>query len=309
MKMSIVVPILNEVRSINLLRSQLAELRKVLEQLGISLEIILNDNVSTDGSTESLRHWAAENPNTFHDLFEKRLSFQQSLIRGFRSATGDCVVVFQGDLQDPWEVIVEFAKAWISGNRIVVGVANNKHSNWLQSIFRKTFYTILQAGTSKRTMVGFQDFYLLDKLVYKAIASRPNHFQFIRGAIASDYVVDATVPYLRAFRESGKSKFNFSDKYDLALDALLIHNKGFTRKLSFLAIVITILSTLLLLVLGALWILRVDFGVSGWLSTVGLLSFVLGLFSFSTAVQLEYLRRVLIILTEPEEPRPHVQQK
>jgi dolichol-phosphate mannosyltransferase len=301
LKLSIVVPILNEIDSLGALKSQLEELRKSLEPLDLELEIILNDNVSSDGSTQILRDWASKEQNVVHDLFEKRLSFQQSIIRGFRSATGDCVVVFQGDLQDPWSVIVEFAKEWISGSRVVVGVSSNKHSNPIQSIFRKVFYAILKAGAAKRTLVGFQDFYLLDKAVYKAIASKPNHFQFIRGAIARDYVVDKVIQYQRNFRDSGKSKFRFGDRYDLALDALLIHNQGFTRKLSVSGIVVSILSLVFLLLLFLFWLLRVDFGVPGWLSTVGLLSFVIGIFSFVTAIQLEYQRRILIILTEPSD--------
>jgi hypothetical protein len=299
--LSIVVPILNEFDSLGTLKSQLEELRHHLEPLGLECEIILNDNVSSDGSTLILSEWASKEHGVVHDLFEKRLTFQQSIIRGFRSSTGDCVVVFQGDLQDPWSVIVEFAKEWISGSRVVVGVSSNKHSNPIQSIFRKVFYAILKAGTAKRTLVGFQDFYLLDKAVYKAIASKPNHFQFIRGAIARDYVVDKVIQYQRNFRDSGKSKFRLGDKYDLALDALLIHNQGFTRKLSISGIVISILSLIFLLVLSVLWLLRVDFGVPGWLSTVGLLSFVIGIFSFVTAIQLEYQRRILIILTESSE--------
>jgi glycosyltransferase involved in cell wall biosynthesis len=301
LKLSIVVPILNEFDSLGTLKSQLEELRNHLEPLGLDLEIILNDNVSSDGSTIILSDWASREQSVVHDLFEKRLTFQQSIIRGFRSATGDCVVVFQGDLQDPWSIVVEFAKEWISGSRVVVGVSSNKHSNPLQSIFRKVFYAILKAGTAKRTLVGFQDFYLLDKAVYKAIASKPNHFQFIRGAIARDYVVDKVIQYQRNFRDSGKSKFRLGDRYDLALDALLIHNQGFTRKLSISGIVISILSLIFLLVLSVLWLLRVDFGVPGWLSTVGLLSFVIGIFSFVTAIQLEYQRRILIILTESSE--------
>ena len=301
MKLSIVVPILNELDSLETLRSQLDELRHHLKSLGVDLEIILNDNVSSDWSTLILSDWASRENDVVHDLFEKRLSFQQSIIRGFRSATGDCAVVFQGDLQDPWKIIVEFAKEWILGNRVVVGVSSNQHSNPIQSIFRKVFYAILKSGAAKQTLVGFQDFYLLDKAVYKAIASKPNHFQFIRGAIARDYVVDKVIQYQRNFRDSGKSKFRFGDRYDLALDALLIHNQGFTRKLSVSGIVVSILSLVFLLILFLFWLLRVDFGVPGWLSTIGLLSFVIGIFSFVTAIQLEYQRRILIILTEPSD--------
>jgi polyisoprenyl-phosphate glycosyltransferase len=303
LKLSIIVPILNEIGSLPLLRSQLEDLRKSLEPLGLSLEIILNDNVSTDGSTSILSDWAAEESDVIHDLFEKRLSFQQSIIRGFRSASGDCVVVFQGDLQDPWRVVVQFANAWTSGSRVVVGVARNRHSTNIQTIFRRAFYTLLQAGTSEQTVVGFQDFYLLDKSVYKAIGSKPNHFQFIRGTISRDYVIDSVIEYHRGFRDSGHSKFSFGDKYDLALDALLIHNQGFTRKLSVSGILISIVSVIFLLILGLFWLLSVDFGVSGWLSTISLIAFVIGMFSFVTAVQLEYLRRILVILTEGSDPR------
>lgn len=301
MKLSIVVPILNELESLPLLKSELEELRKSLKPLGLGLEIILNDNVSTDGSTRILSDWAAGEKDVIHDLFEKRLSFQQSIIRGFRSSTGDCVVVFQGDLQDPWKVVVEFANAWTSGSRVVVGVATNKHSSNLQTIFRKVFYSLLQAGTAERNLVGFQDFYLLDKSVYKEIGSRPNHFQFIRGTISRDYVIDSIIGYQRSFRESGYSKFRFGDKYDLALDALLVHNQTFIRKLSVSGIIISILSIISLLMLFLLWLLSVDFGVSGWLSTVGLIAFVIGMLSFVTAVQLEYLRRILTILTQPSD--------
>jgi hypothetical protein len=116
--------------------------------------------------------------------------------------------------------------------------------------------------------------------------------------LARDYVIDSIIEYHRNFRDSGKSKFNFGDKYDLALNALLIHNQGFTRKLSVSGIVLSIFSAIFLSILGLLRLLGADFGVSGWLSTVVLIAFVIGIFSFVTAVQLEYLRRILIILIE-----------
>ena len=296
-----VVPLLNELDSISSLRTAMASLKKELGQLGIETTVILNDNNSNDGSSEILRKWSASDEFVRHVRFEKRLTFQQSIVRGFREAEGDCAVVFQGDLQDPWQVVVEFAKSWVSGNKLIVGIAKNRHSSIPQTLFRRTFYSFLKSGSSREMPVGFQDFYLLDRTIYKDLAARPNNFQFIRGTLAKEFLVDDMIPYERTYRAHGRSKFLLGDKYELALDALLVHNQSFTRALSASGLLIAAVSTLFLLVSGFLWLIGVDFGVPGWLSTVSLLAVILGFVTFVSAIQFEYLRRLLVLLMERKE--------
>lgn len=301
MKLSVIVPLLNERESLQELRKQLGLLRKSMDLEGNQIEIILNDNASDDGSFEVLRDWANSESDVIHEKFERRVTFQQSIIRGFRRATGDCAVVFQGDLQDPWELIPEFMENWVAGDRVIVSIAKNKHSSTIQSLARRVFYSLLKSGSAKGIIVGFQDFYLLDRDVYKKIAAKPNHFIFIRGIIARNFQIDKVLYYERSFRSAGKSKFRLGDKYDLALDALLIHNQAFTRGLSLSGIALAAMSCGALLIMGTLWVFGVNFGAPGWLSTVGLIALFFGIFSFATAIQLEYLRRLLVLLGE----KPH----
>jgi glycosyltransferase involved in cell wall biosynthesis len=294
-KLTLVVPILNEIENLAGLRSVVELIRKGLDSQGHTLEVILNDNFSDDGSSGVLSNWALEEPGVIHIRFETRLTFQQSIMRGFRVATGDCLVLYQGDLQDPWEQVLEFFSLWLQGAKVVVGVATNVHSGWQATVGRKIFYWLLRIGASSDMQVGFQDFYLLDRGVYSEIGENPNHFQFIRGTIASDYKIDDVVNYRRLPRVTGKSKFPFDERYELALDGLLIHSKGFTRRLSLFGLILSIFS--ILGVVGALLvgILGLNAQAPGWLSIASTLAFMVGLISFVSALQLEYLRRILVL--------------
>lgn len=294
MKLSIVVPILNELENIPRLRTSLNSLLAEVQEGGHVVELILNDNRSNDGSRELLSEWAESSKNVVHNRFSQRVSFQQSIVRGFRIASGDCVVVVQGDLQDPPSVVMEFLECWLSGDKTVVGLATNRHTDWLSSLGRSLFYNLFSFTTRDRTGLGFQDFYLLDREVYTSIANRQNHFQFIRGAIATEFGVDRFVEYRREFRKHGRSKFRFAEKYDLALDALLVHSHSFSRYLSVGGLAISLLAGLAVAGFSLAYLLGFDFGVPGWLSVFSVLALILGLFTFFSALQFEYQRRILV---------------
>ena len=294
-KLSIVVPILNEIHNLSALRVALESLGSELESIGHELEIILNDNCSDDGSSEFLASWASADPRAFHFRFDKRLTFQQSILSGFRASTGDCLVVFQGDMQDPWQEVLNFFHHWLSGSRVVVGIARNIHSNWRQTLGRKIFYWLLRIGTSSRVTVGFQDFYLLDQCVYRSISQQQDKFVFIRGSIASEYKIDKVLEYERFRRKEGKTKFSFDEKYELALDGLLVHSSGFTRRLSLFGLILAGLSCLSLFITLVIAVFGINVGAPGWLSLAAALALLLGVFSLVSALQLEYLRRLLVL--------------
>lgn len=294
-KLSVVVPILNEIHNLAPLRVALESLGSELKSNGHVLEIVLNDNCSDDGSSEFLASWASEDPRAFHFRFDKRLTFQQSILSGFRASTGDCLVVFQGDLQDPWREVLNFFHLWLTGSRVVVGIARNVHSNWRQTLGRKMFYWLLRIGTSSRVTVGFQDFYLLDQSVYRSIGQQQDKFVFIRGSIASEYKIDKVVEYERLRRKEGKTKFSFDEKYELALDGLLVHSSGFTRRLSLFGLILAGISCLGLLITLVVAVFGINVGAPGWLSLAAALALLLGVFSLVSALQLEYLRRLLVL--------------
>lgn len=294
--LSVVVPVLNEVENLPLLFEELENLEKSFEQKNVATQFIINDNCSNDGSSEFLNAWSSERTNVDLVKFPVRVSFQTSIIRGFKRAKGDCVAVFQSDLQDPPETLIELFEAWQDGARVAVGIPTNRHSSFILNLFRKTFYKLISKTHTKDLTVGFQDFYVLDISITQTLSNRNEKYQFIRGSLATEFGVDKVVDYERKIRLAGKSKFSFSSRYSLAIDALLVNSPRFIQLLALTGFAISGIAFIGVLSLISLAIFGQDFGAPGWASTTTLILLSLGIVLFFFSLTFEFLSRILVLL-------------
>jgi dolichol-phosphate mannosyltransferase len=201
-------------------------------------------------------------------------------------------------LQDPPELILELFEEWTKGKKVVGAIAENKHNSYVQHILRNIFYKILLSSSGQKLIPNFQDFYLLDKSVYTEIAKRNEQFQFIRGVISAEFGIDKVVTYKRAMRIAGESKFRLLDKYDLAMDGLLVFGSRFIRALAVTSFMISAVTFLSLAVYLVLKILGVDYGVPGWATLVALVLLVLGIMLAFFSIAFEFLYRILRLLVK-----------
>ena len=123
MKLSIIVPVYNEVRT-------LRELIEKVNKVDINKEIILVDDGSTDGSKEILKEYENEHKVIYH----KKNKGKGSAIRtGLKEVTGDFVTIQDADLElDPNDFlklikVIEEEKA-----EIVYGARDFKGTNALK---------------------------------------------------------------------------------------------------------------------------------------------------------------------------------
>ncbi|SFQ27232.1 glycosyltransferase family 2 protein [Hymenobacter arizonensis] len=101
--LSIVIPVYNEARTIHQILDLLRELELVHD---IGKEIILVDDCSTDGSSDTIRAYAARHPEMGLRLLEHTVNQGKgaALHTGIRVATGDYVIIQDADLEyDPEE--------------------------------------------------------------------------------------------------------------------------------------------------------------------------------------------------------------
>ncbi len=99
-KLSIVIPIYNE---INLLPRVLERLREV--EFPLELELILVDDYSKDGTREWLRENEVDKPNVRVFFHKQNIGKGAALRTGFKHATGDIILVQDADLEyDPYEI-------------------------------------------------------------------------------------------------------------------------------------------------------------------------------------------------------------
>jgi len=102
MKLTIVVPIYNERE---LAPQALARIEAAPLPAGLSRELVLVDDCSTDGTREWLQEYAAARPDVRLELHPQNAGKGSALRTGFAAATGDFVIVQDADLEyDPREI-------------------------------------------------------------------------------------------------------------------------------------------------------------------------------------------------------------
>lgn len=292
MDVSIGVPVRNEELCIPNLISELDSIVEIIEKMGVSVEIVVNNNKSTDSSLELLTGWEARNSRVkIYDLAES-LTFQQSIQDLMKKANGQAFILLQSDLQDPPSLIPNFVSEWVKGAKVVIGIVKSRQENLISRFPRTLFYKLLRSGSDGNFYLDFQDFFLVDRSVYSRLVELPSEGLFLRGHISSRFGGVVKIDYKRNLRLQGKSKFKFSDKYSLALDGLLLFGTRFIRFVSvmsfcvFIVSLIAIASLFLAATLGFKPVMR------GWMSTFIIVLSAFSVLGMATGLILEYLIRI-----------------
>jgi glycosyltransferase involved in cell wall biosynthesis len=286
------IPVLNEELNIPAL---IARLNPVIEEIGrqeLTVEVLVNNNASCDISGMLLDNWAISDSRVRINHLPITVPFQESILRLLQQSKGHAFVLLQSDLQDPPEVLIDFISNWKSGQKIVAGVITKRREGIIQRSIRKVFYRLLKSFSDGKIIVGFQDFYLIDRSIIEQLKQLSPEGLFLRGHISTRFGIVQQVPYTRADRERGKSNFNFPAKYSLALDGLLLFGTRFIRTISTISFGVFcfgILGTIAVL-LSYLFGYRAT--MQGWASLGVILLTLLSLLGMTTGLILEYLIRI-----------------
>jgi glycosyltransferase involved in cell wall biosynthesis len=289
---SIGIPVKNEIANIPYLIEAMSELTSQLEDSGFNVEIIVNDNASDDGSKDALRAWVSEDKHVKLFEYHAGVSFQASILEMMRQSNGDAFVVFQSDLQDPPELVIEFVREWAKSGSIVAGVIKKRQEKLMTRMTRRIFYSILRRFSDGEFISGFQDFYLLPKDVYKNLCDLSQEGLFLRGHISSRFSNVKTISYVRSDRLRGTTNFNFARKYTLALDGILLFGTRFIRFVAIVSLGIFVFGVLMILFLIGSFVFGLRASVPGWTSVGVVLLMLLSLFGMTSSLILEYLVRI-----------------
>lgn len=294
--LTIGLPVKNENENLSQLRFRLEALLADLEPLGLSFEILVNDNMSTDGSTDTLIAWSLSDERLKVKILTSPLSFQETVQDLMKRSKGDAFVLLQTDLQDPPEVIADFVKLWLSGVKVVAGVIEKREENFTQSLARRTFYKVLESVSDDNIIGGFQDFYLIDNKVVAELIRLPSEGLFLRGHISSRFSRPVEVKYQRGVRAGGESKFNFTQKYSLGVSGLLLFGTKFVRRLSIFSFIVFLTSSIAIFFVLGLYVAGYRAPIQGWVSLGLLLLLILAFLGMTVGIILEYLIRIYRIL-------------
>ncbi len=184
-------------------------LRAVFDRLEVDREIIFVNDASPDGAAEVLRDLAAKDPCVVVVNHTRSFGSQSAFTSGMRVSTGDAVVLMDGDLQDPPELIEQFVERWREGHDIVYGVRVTRDAPAYMRLFYKGFYRLFRAASYVTVPVDAGDFSLLDRRVVEVLNALPESSRFIRGLRAWVGFRQTGVPYVRPERMFGRTTNSF----------------------------------------------------------------------------------------------------
>jgi glycosyltransferase involved in cell wall biosynthesis len=215
---SIVAPIFNELDNLPELYQRVQEVMLTTRE---TWELVLVDDGSSDGSTEVIRQLAAQDKHVRPVIFARNFGHQVAVTAGWDYARGDAVVIIDADLQDPPEVIPDLISKWREGYEVVYAVrAEREGETWFKKTTAGLFYRIVHRITDVKIPVDTGDFRLLDRKVVDVLKRMGEHHRFPRGMAAWVGFRQIGVPYKRAARHAGVTKYPFNKMLKLALNAI-----------------------------------------------------------------------------------------
>jgi polyisoprenyl-phosphate glycosyltransferase len=180
-------------------------LTAVFQKIDVDYEIIFVNDCSPDDAAEVLAKLAGHDPKVVVINHSRNFGSQSAFTSGMRIATGDAVVLLDGDLQDPPELIEDFFHKWREGYDVVYGSRVKRDATVFLKLAYKAFYRTFRAASYVPMPLDAGDFSLLDRRVVDAINDLPENNRFLRGLRAWIGFKQTGIPYRRPERMFGRT--------------------------------------------------------------------------------------------------------
>jgi len=220
MLLSVIVPCFNEEV---VLRATHGRLSNVFTEMpGLDYELIFVNDGSVDQTQQILAQLQLHDPHVRVLRLSRNFGHQIAVTAGLEQASGEAVVVIDADLQDPPEVIPQMVKLWREGNDVVYGIriereGESKFKLWTA----KAFYRLINRLSDTKMPLDAGDFRLIDRKVVEVIKTMPERARFLRGMVSWAGFRQVSIPYDRAARHAGASKYPLAKMIHFAMDGII----------------------------------------------------------------------------------------
>ena len=215
---SVVIPLFNEEENIPQLSRRLNEATKNWKD---DVEVVLVNDGSSDRTEVMLNEIALADEKYRIIHFSRNFGHQPAISAGIKHAKGDAIIIMDGDLQDPPEILEDFIAKWKEGYDVVYAIRTKRKEGFFKKVAYFIFYRILHVISDIDIPLDSGDFCLMDRKVVDAMNDQmPEHLRFVRGLRAYAGFKQIGLSYERHERAAGEVKFTFTKLVQLALDGL-----------------------------------------------------------------------------------------
>jgi glycosyltransferase involved in cell wall biosynthesis len=240
-------------------------------------EFILVDDGSTDRSRAVMSELRGRDERVKLLFLARNFGHQLAISAGLDFASGDAVVIMDGDLQDPPDVVLEMVPLWREGYEVVHAVRRERAGESRLKLWTaRYFYRLLHRLSDIEFPLDAGDFRLADRRVVDVVRDMRESDRYLRGMFAWVGFRQTTVSYDRDERFAGKTKNSWPKMVSFAIDGILGFSVAPLRFILGLGFVISLLS----LAVGVVAIVLKLTGqlppVQGWASLTVLVTFLAG---------------------------------
>ena len=216
--LSIILPVFQEADHIE---STVNTIRDAVKNAGMTLEFILVDDGSADGSWAVIDAMAEKYEDIRALGFTRNFGKEYAIYAGLEHASGDAAIIMDSDLQHPPSVIPEMINIWRKGHVYVVNglKVENRHISALQRVSTKMFFAVYRALIGI-DLEGASDFKLLDRRVIDAYVNLRERNLFFRGIIPWLGFKSQNVPFTVQERVAGTTKWTEFGRFVLGMSAI-----------------------------------------------------------------------------------------
>jgi polyisoprenyl-phosphate glycosyltransferase len=292
--LSIVVPLYNEAGNVATLLERLGALTQRL-QADIDCEIVLVNDGSSDATAAIVRDQMTRRSNIVLVNLSRNFGHQLAATAGLEIASGDAIVLMDGDLQDPPELIEAFLKKWREGYDVVYAVRRARPGeSRFKLLTAGAFYRIINRLTKIKIPLDAGDFRLMSRRVVEALRRSPERHRFLRGMVSWVGFNQTAIEYDRDVRYTGTTKYPITKMIRFAMDGITSFSDIPLRFASYLGFTVSAAAFIyaLIVISFKLFSLKPPAYTPGWASTIVAVLFLGGVQLMSLGILGEYLGRV-----------------
>ncbi len=241
-KLSFVVPLFNEAESF---ASLIERLNDVLANTLVSIEIVLVDDGSSDNTAILMQEVALINGNYNCIFLARNYGHPIALTAGLANARAtEAVMIIDGDLQDPPELLTKFYDYYKQGYDVVYGIRKKRKENFIKKMAYHSFYRLLKSISYIDMPLDTGDYSLISRRIIDILNKMPEESRYIRGMRSWVGFKQIGIEYEREQRFAGTSKYSFKMLFQLAYNGIFNFSEfpiKFITNLGLLSVLISLL--------------------------------------------------------------------
>ena len=290
MELSVVIPVFNEEKNVDLLHKRLSE---VVKKITGEYELLFVNDGSRDHTLDLVKKIASQDAHIRYINFSRNFGHQIAVTAGLDYCSGNTIVIIDADLQDPPEMIgAMYSKMKEEGYDVVYAKRKSrKGETFMKKLTAKVFYRLLQRITNVHIPVDTGDFRIISRNIVEVLKQMPEQQKYLRGQIAWAGYKQTFIEYERQERHAGETGWPYRKMIRFALDGITSFSNFPLKFATVSGIIVSCISFVLILYALYSRFISKEY-VAGWTSLMIVVLFMGGIQLLSIGIIGEYISRI-----------------